>query len=188
MKIHQSGNEIIVTQLNPMCDAPESGDFIAFTRDFRPCSVYLKVLNKCVINSALSRVYDLDYFIGWLPMPIYDPAHKQPDDFSRGVRTMFDYLQTRIANNFSGNKETQAHLNEINNTLKDWLSDALKEVSPDDYQEWISTHQAYAAGIEKYKRDHERYEKLRKLNVQQFSELYERNIRGENFDEMVDEL
>lgn len=33
-----------------------------------------------------------------------------------------------------------------------------------------------------------RYEELRKLNVRQFSELIERNLAGENFDEMIDEL
>jgi len=33
-----------------------------------------------------------------------------------------------------------------------------------------------------------RYEELRKLNVRQFAELFERNIAGENFDKMVDEL
>jgi len=33
-----------------------------------------------------------------------------------------------------------------------------------------------------------RYEKLRKLNPAQFSELHERNLRGENFDAMVDAL
>ena len=33
-----------------------------------------------------------------------------------------------------------------------------------------------------------RYEELRKLNVNQFAELFKRNIAGENFDKMVDEL
>jgi hypothetical protein len=33
-----------------------------------------------------------------------------------------------------------------------------------------------------------RYEALRKLNVMEFAGLFERNIRGENFDEMIDEL
>lgn len=33
-----------------------------------------------------------------------------------------------------------------------------------------------------------RYEELRKLNVSQFAELFKRNIAGENFDKMVDEL
>ena len=33
-----------------------------------------------------------------------------------------------------------------------------------------------------------RYEALRKLNVRQFAELFARNIRGELFDTLVDEL
>ena len=33
-----------------------------------------------------------------------------------------------------------------------------------------------------------RYEELRKLNVNEFTELFKRNIAGENFDKMVDEL
>lgn len=33
-----------------------------------------------------------------------------------------------------------------------------------------------------------RYEELRKLNPRQFAELYARNMNGENFDLMVDEL
>lgn len=33
-----------------------------------------------------------------------------------------------------------------------------------------------------------RYEALRKLNPRQFSELHARNLQGENFDRMVDEL
>lgn len=32
------------------------------------------------------------------------------------------------------------------------------------------------------------YEALRKLNPREFSELYERNLRGEKFDDMVKEM
>ncbi len=35
---------------------------------------------------------------------------------------------------------------------------------------------------------HERYTKIRQLNAMQFSVLYNRNITGEKFDQMVDEL
>lgn len=177
MKIHQSGNKIIATELNPMSSLPDD-EFVLI----KPKSQNALVHGRVVTASSKHN------FSGWLPMPIYDPSHKPVDDFSRGVRTMFDYLQTRIVNNFSGNIETQTHLNQINKTLEEWLSDALEEVSESDYSEWITATQAYAAGVEKHKRGHERYEKLRKLNAQQFSALYERNILGENFDEMVDEL
>jgi len=33
-----------------------------------------------------------------------------------------------------------------------------------------------------------RYEKLRKLNANEFTEIYKRNLGGENFDKMIDEL
>jgi hypothetical protein len=33
-----------------------------------------------------------------------------------------------------------------------------------------------------------RYEAIRKLNPRQFDELYRRNLAGENFDAMVDQL
>lgn len=39
-----------------------------------------------------------------------------------------------------------------------------------------------------YKVGWERYEKVRKLNVHQFSELFQRGLKGERFDEMVDGL
>lgn len=177
MKLHQENDKIIVTELRPMSSLPDD-EFVLI----KPKSQNALVHGRVVTASSKHN------FSGWLPIPIYDPSHKPVDDFSRGVRTMFDYLQTRIANNFSGNHETQAHLNEINKTMEEWLSDAMQEVSESDYQEWLTVTQAYAAGVERYKRCHERYEKLRKLNVQQFSALYERNILGENFDEMVDEL
>jgi len=37
-------------------------------------------------------------------------------------------------------------------------------------------------------RDHFRYEAVRKMNVRQFSDVYNRNLRGENFDDMIDEI
>lgn len=39
-----------------------------------------------------------------------------------------------------------------------------------------------------YKVGWQRYEKVRKLNVHQFSELFQRGLKGERFDEMVDAL
>ncbi len=43
--------------------------------------------------------------------------------------------------------------------------------------------------IERLKKGHDRYEKLRKLNVPQFQELYAKNIRtGIPFDDLVDKL
>ena len=39
-----------------------------------------------------------------------------------------------------------------------------------------------------YKVGWQRYEKVRKLNAHQFSELFQRGLKGERFDEMVDGL
>lgn len=42
---------------------------------------------------------------------------------------------------------------------------------------------------DKYKIGHDRYEKLRRLNLQQIKELYLKNLRtGEHFDTLVDKL
>ena len=43
--------------------------------------------------------------------------------------------------------------------------------------------------IEEYKIGHNRYEKLRRLNLREIKELYLKNLRsGENFDKLVDQL
>jgi hypothetical protein len=43
--------------------------------------------------------------------------------------------------------------------------------------------------IEEYKIGHDRYEKLRRLNLQQIKDLYLKNLRtGEHFDTLVDKL
>lgn len=45
------------------------------------------------------------------------------------------------------------------------------------------------AEIERFKLGHDRYEKLRRLNVPQFADLYKKNISsGIAFDTLVDEL
>lgn len=38
------------------------------------------------------------------------------------------------------------------------------------------------------RRDHLRYEALRKLTPRQFMQLWDRNLKGERFDDLVDEL
>jgi len=49
--------------------------------------------------------------------------------------------------------------------------------------------QSAELAAEKYRQGHNRYEKLRRLNVTQFQRLYQRNIRGEGrFDDLVDEM
>ena len=122
MELHQSGNKIIVTELNPMCDAPRDSSSLLIVKKDDEIGSYPELMESFFDGQFWNCVGDEyldDELIGWLPMPVYDPAHKQQDDFKLG---------------------------------------------------------------------HERYEKLRELNAQQFSELYQRNLAGENFDEMVDKL
>ena len=102
MKLHQSGNKIIVTELNPMSEAHIG----------KPILIKLKFYND-FFGSTLSGEENIEHCEGWLPMPIYYTSAESPES---------------------------------------------------------------------------RYEKLRKFNVRQFAELYERNLKGENFDEMVDKL
>lgn len=42
--------------------------------------------------------------------------------------------------------------------------------------------------FDEYKKGHSRYEALRRCSIAQFTELHLRNIAGENYDAMVDEL
>ena len=62
------------------------------------------------------------------------------------------------------------------------LTDGIKCVSLQDYKKLEQERDEYKIG-------HDRYEKLRRLNLQQIKELYLRNLRtGEHFDTLVDKL
>lgn len=50
--------------------------------------------------------------------------------------------------------------------------------------ERVNAYNDYA----KFRTGHDRYEAVRKLNVQQFAELFKRNLSGERFDDMVDAM
>lgn len=67
-------------------------------------------------------------------------------------------------------------IQEQENLSKEWLEKLREE------------NAALKERVGELEKGHARYEALRKLNVQQFSDLFERNIKGENFDEMVDQL
>ena len=48
---------------------------------------------------------------------------------------------------------------------------------------------ATAEELERFKTGHERYEKIRRLNVPQFQALFQKNLSsGKSFDSLVDEL
>jgi hypothetical protein len=74
--------------------------------------------------------------------------------------------------------------------------EALVEVKDKDienarelFQTAMELAKRYKDERDKYKIGHDRYEKLRRLNLQQIKELYLKNLRtGEHFDKLVDEL
>lgn len=47
---------------------------------------------------------------------------------------------------------------------------------------------SYGGALDQVIKGAERYEKLRRLNVTEFSNLFELNLKGFNFDELIDEL
>ena len=180
MKIHQSDDKIIVTELMPMSLCPRFSE------------VLLERIGHANLEvGMLISESDRKIYAGWIPMPQYRPEATpiDPEGFRKGVKVLFDYLHDRIANNYHANLDQMAELQKINKVVEEWLSDALREVSEDDYQEWLELHQAYVAGAEKYKRSHELYEKLRKLTPHQFAGLAEINLHREgSFDELVAKL
>ena len=79
MKLNQSGNKIVVTELNPMSDAPKNGDVIltALNTKSNPDCFFVRASWN---GDAWSLFGMCDYqdcdFIGWLPMPVYEPEAK----------------------------------------------------------------------------------------------------------------
>lgn len=76
MKLHQSGNKIIVTELNPMSDAPHTGAFMAFFIWDDVCPVTLIRKDGKFYCYDDGRLYESDRLFGWLPMPVYEPENK----------------------------------------------------------------------------------------------------------------
>ena len=73
MKLHQSGDKIIVTELRPMSEAPRNGEcFIAFSEDMEMFTeAYFDLDTGLLFAFGVTwNEYDL---LGWLPMPIYQP-------------------------------------------------------------------------------------------------------------------
>ena len=65
------------------------------------------------------------------------------DDFKRGAKSMFDYLLFRAANNYHFNAEKNTEREKFNDQLRDWVTDALECVSPDDHAEWKSLSDSF---------------------------------------------
>jgi len=76
MKLHQSGNKIVVTELNPMSDAPRDGTYILVQQnDDLSASMAAAFFDEFAWNCTDGDFSDDDLF-GWLPMPVYEPGEK----------------------------------------------------------------------------------------------------------------
>ena len=71
MKLHQQGNEIIVTELRPMSEVPRNGEcFIAFKEDMEMFTEAYFDLDTNLLF-AFGTIWNEEDLIGWIPMPIY---------------------------------------------------------------------------------------------------------------------
>lgn len=60
---------------------------------------------------------------------------------------MFDALLFRAANNWHANQEINKACTKDNSIVTSWAVDALKEVSPEDYETWLSIELAFERGF-----------------------------------------
>ena len=67
MKLHQSGNEIIVTELRPMSHCPKWS------------TVLLERIGHANLEAGM-LMYESDrkIYAGWIPMPIHKPEKSKP--------------------------------------------------------------------------------------------------------------
>ncbi len=76
MKIHQSGDKIIVTELRPMSDLTLGKQSLIFINDYGFISGYKSSNDNDVIGNG--HYFNGDQAMGWLPMPIYQPGKSKP--------------------------------------------------------------------------------------------------------------
>ena len=70
MKLHQQGNEIIVTELRPMSEITNRVEVFMFLVDDDGFKYFDITSLDCLLNEKSNA-------IGWLPMPQYRPELKQ---------------------------------------------------------------------------------------------------------------
>ena len=78
MKLHQSGNEIIVTELRPMSDVPPDQFVLCLVKRSKRFESLIKAHGYEMMNDEDDFLsYDFVDILGWLPMPQYRPELKQ---------------------------------------------------------------------------------------------------------------
>jgi hypothetical protein len=75
-------------------------------------------------------------------LAFYERAHAD------GCRAMYDSIAYRAANNWHGRKSVNAIMQEENRIALEWARDALHEVDPEDYAEWVSIKTSYRQGAD----------------------------------------
>jgi hypothetical protein len=69
-------------------------------------------------------------------------------EFQRGVRTFYNHLMMRVANNFHGNPTIQVLCDRDNDLISDRAEEALESVLPEDYREWRQISELSSANME----------------------------------------
>jgi len=77
MKLHQSGNKIIVTELNPMCDAPNGESFLAYLIKGNIAWELYKTRDGKFSSLDDVHMFEEKHIQGWLPLPVYEPSEKE---------------------------------------------------------------------------------------------------------------
>jgi len=74
MKLHQSGDKIIVTELRPMSDVPEGKFVLCLIERSKRFESLIKVPGHAMMNDEDDFLsYEFLDILGWMPMPIYQP-------------------------------------------------------------------------------------------------------------------
>ena len=80
MKLHQQGNEIIVTELRPMSEVPPGEFVLCLIERSKRFESLIKVPGYEMMNDEDDFLsYDFIDILGWLPMPQYRPGAKHID-------------------------------------------------------------------------------------------------------------
>lgn len=94
-------------------------------------------------------------------------------DFQKGARAFYDSLMFRSANHWHGRPEANKICEQENKLIQEWAEDALEEVSPQSYNDWISAEESYNRG-----RDVGYNAALRDMNEQEEDELDHDEVHG----------
>ena len=89
MKLHQSGNEIIVTELRPMSELKPGQYAICYRADYSSDMLKRSIERNDSLTDSMGDFYwPENIFIGYIPVPKYQPEATQiPRQFSELFET-----------------------------------------------------------------------------------------------------